>query len=302
MSKTRRVPRWRWVVDTLIVLMVMPTLAASAVDTKPNVLFIAVDDLRPELGCYGNDAIKSPRIDALAKQGTVFLQAYCQQAVCNPSRASIMTGLRPDSLRVWDLRTDFRKTTPNAVTIPQHFGRYGYRTVCIGKIFHNTIPDPQSWTDEKLYVDGYPFDPDAVYVSDEQKDWLERRKKELIATGGDQKRIDRFGMWYLKAAATEAPECPDSSYYDGAQTDAAIEKLSELAVGDAPFFVAVGYYRPHLPFNAPKKYWDLYNRDTIPLAKHDKLTADAPLMSINTMRELRGYYDFADMPGPTRAV
>ncbi len=284
----------------ILVLVLMPIVVCGAATTpaRPNVLFIAVDDLRPELGCYGVDSVKSPNIDALAAGGTVFHRAYCQQAVCNPSRASIMTGLRPDTLKVWDLRTDFRQTTPHAVTVPQYFGRQGYRTVCIGKIFHNTIPDDASWTDRKLYVDGFPFDPDAVYVGDEQLGWLANRKRELISMGKGKQRIDRFGMWYLKASATEAPDCPDNAYYDGAQTDLAIQSLSQLSAGEPPFFFAIGYYRPHLPFNAPKKYWDLYDRDALPLAGHGELTANAPLMSINTMRKLRGYYDFADVPRP----
>ena len=283
-------------------------LAATAIRAespsrpRPNVLFIAVDDLRPELGCYGAAAVQSPNIDALAARGTTFLRAYCQQAVCNPSRASIMTGLRPDTLKVWDLWTDFRKTTPDAVTIPQHFGRHGYRTACIGKIFHNVIPDPRSWTDEKIYVEGFPFDPDAVYVSAGELEWLDGRKRELTAIGQDRQRIDRFGKWYLKAAATEAPDCPDNAYYDGAQTDAALQKITELARQDAPFFFAIGYYRPHLPFNAPQRYWDLYDRDAIPLAPNRDLPQNAPPMAINMLRELRGYRDFADVPRPDQGT
>lgn len=266
---------------------------------RPNVLFIAVDDLRPELGCYGCKSILTPNIDRLAGSGVTFTRAYCQQAVCNPSRASLMTGLRPDSLRVWDLYTDFRETTPEAVTIPQHFMRSGYHAVAIGKIFHNTIPDPPSWSEEKLHIDGYPFDPDAVYLTDENLAWLENRKAELIAEGTHERRIDRYGQWYLKAKATESADCPDNAYYDGAQTDVAIKKLSELEKRDEPFFLAVGYYRPHLPFNAPKKYWDLYERDAIPLAKNPSRPRGAPLMATNTMRELiAGYCDFRDAPRP----
>jgi arylsulfatase A-like enzyme len=210
-----------------------------------------------------------------------------------------MTGLRPDTLRVWDLYTDFRKTTPDAVTIPQHFMRHGYFATAIGKIYHNNIPDPPSWSEEKLHIDGYPFDPDAVYLNDENLAWLENRKAELIAAGTHQQRIDRYGKWYLKATATEAADCPDNAYYDGAQTDVAIEKLAELKKRGQPFFFGVGYYRPHLPFNAPKKYWDLYDRSKIPLAKNPSLPRGAPLMAVNTMRELiSSYYEFHDAPRP----
>ena len=105
--------------------------------SQPNVLFIAIDDLRPELGCYGSTIAKSPNIDRLAATSVTFTRAYCQQAVCNPSRASLMTGLRPDTIKVWDLQTDFRKTTPDAVTLTQQFMEHGYHAVGIGKIFHN---------------------------------------------------------------------------------------------------------------------------------------------------------------------
>ncbi len=271
---------------------------ADEPDSRPNVLFIAVDDLRPELGCYGKDYVKSPHIDRLAKSAVTFTRAYCQEAVCNPSRASLMTGLRPDTLKVWDLKTAFRTTRPDAVTLPQYFKRHGYHTAAIGKIYHNVIPDPQSWSEPKLHIDGYPFDPDAVYRHPRNVRWLAERREQIIRDGGQDRYIDRLGQWYLKAGATENADVPDNAYFDGAQTDVALEKLGELKQKRQPFFLAVGYYRPHLPFNAPKKYWDLYDRDKIPLAENDDLPKDAPTMAINTIRELRGYTDFKDAPRP----
>ena len=265
---------------------------------KPNVLFIAVDDLRPELGCYGVSHVVSPNIDALARSGMTFLQAHCQQAVCNPSRASVMTGLRPETLNVLDLRTDFRTTRPDAVTLAEQFQRHGYHTWAIGKIFHNNIPDPQSWSEPKAYLDGYPFDPDAVYRDPANVAALDVRKARIVAEGRQARFLDQFGQWYIKHEATEAPDVADGAYFDGAQTDAAIAKLGELKARGAPFFAAVGYYRPHLPFNAPKRYWDLYDRASIPLAEHASLGAGAPPMAINTIRELRGYADFKDAPIP----
>lgn len=265
---------------------------------RPNVLFLAVDDLRPELGVYGARHVKSPRIDALGQSGVVFQHAYCQQAVCNPSRASILTGLRPDTLRVWDLQTDFRTQRPQAVTLPQAFQRQGYFATSIGKIFHNTLPDRASWSEPELHVDGFPFDPDAVYRSDEDTVWVERRKQEITAAGQQARYIDRYGQWYLKSSATEAPEVPDNAYYDGAQTDVAIRKLAELKARREPFFFGIGYYRPHLPFNAPKKYWDLYDRAQLPLAANPYLPKNAPFMAANRNRELRGYRDFASAPTP----
>jgi choline-sulfatase len=270
----------------------------SSVPERPNVLFIAVDDLRPELGAYGNPHVRTPNIDRLARDGVTFLRAYVQQAVCNPSRASLMTGLRPDSLRVWDLATDFRDSVPDVVTLPQHFMRHGYTTVAIGKIYHNTIPDSLSWSEPKLHIDGYPFDPDAVYRHPDNVAYQEARKARIIAAGRQDRHIDRYGEWYLKASATESVDLPDSVYYDGAQTDVAVRKLAELRDRGRPFFFAIGYYRPHLPFNAPQQYWDLYDRNAIPLADNPHLPADAPPMAINNMRELRGYTDFTDVPHP----
>lgn len=266
--------------------------------SKPNVLFIFADDLRPELGCYGCDNIISPNIDRLASIGCHFDRSYVQIAVCNPSRASMLTGKRPDELSVWGLDRHFRESNPDAVTIPQHFMAHGYHTAAIGKIYHNDKLDPASWSEPRLVVPGFPYDPDCVYVDNHQLEWLEQRKNELRGTPAEVKRVDEFGYWYLKAGATEMPDVPDDAYYDGAQTTMAIDKLSELSMRDNPFFFGLGYYRPHLPFNVPKKYWDLYDREAIELAEYDMPPLGAPPMAMNTMKELRGYYDFADSPAP----
>jgi iduronate 2-sulfatase len=275
----------------------LSTFAANQAK-RPNVLFIAVDDLRPELGAYGAKHVKSPRIDELARTGTMFTHAYCQQALCNPSRASLMTGLRPDTLRVWDLQTNFRTTMPGAVTIPQAFRASGYYAACIGKIFHNIFPDDVSWSEPEMHVDGFPFDPDAVYRSDDESRWIERRKKDITAQGNEKRHLDKYGQWYLKSSATEAADVADNAYYDGAQTDAAIRKLGELHKRKEPFFLGIGYYRPHLPFNAPKKYWDLYDRASLPLTPSPALPKNAPAMAGNVNRELRGYRDFSNARRP----
>ncbi len=268
---------------------------------RPNILFIAVDDLRPELKCYGVDYVKSPNIDKLADNGIMFTQAYCQSAVCNPSRASLMTGLRPNSTRVLDLYTDFRQTIPDVITLPQHFKNNGYHTLAVGKIYHNTLPDTLSWSEPKLYIDGFPFDPDAVYAGKEGLELVEKKKEQILAEGRDKKYIDSFGEWYIKTLATECVDVPDNFYFDGAQTDLALARLEELSTENKPFFFGIGYYRPHLPFNVPAKYWDLYNRDSIPLAKNDYLPEDAPIMAINNLREIRSYSDFKDQPHPVES-
>ncbi len=259
---------------------------------KPNVLFIAVDDLRTELGCYGNPHIKSPNIDRLAESGVVFNRAYCQQAVCNPSRASLLTGLRPDSIKVWDLITHFRDTVPDVVTLPQYFKINGYYTAGIGKIFHSVygkMEDPISWTIPKMR----PKVETKVWsheILEEHKKFLEQYRTRMEKSGQTPRA--------MRATATSCEDVPDNLRFDGAQTDVTIEKLRELKDHPDPFFLAVGYVKPHLPFVAPKKYWDLYDRNTIPLAKNDFLPEGSPPMAMNTMYELRDYMDFLDTPPP----
>jgi len=284
--------RARWLVVGLALAGCRPT------PQRPNVLFIAVDDLRPALGAYGDSVAITPNIDRLARSGVTFLQAHVQQAVCNPSRASLMTGLRPDSLRVWDLDTDFRTTVPDVITLPQLFRQQGYFATVVGKIYHNIFPDTLSWSEPEMKIAGFPYDPDAVYHHRDNLAIQEARKAAAIAAGQESRHVDPLGFWYLKANATEIVDFPDSVYYDGAQTNYAVRKLVELSRRTEPFFFGVGYYRPHLPFNAPRKYWDLYDRDSIPLARNPTVPRGAPEMAIDNMRELRGYADFADVAHP----
>lgn len=269
---------------------------ATTGNAAPNILFIPVDDLRPELGCYGNPYIKTPNIDRLAEEGVVFTRTYCQQAVCNPSRASLLTGLRPDSIQVWDLATKFRDILPDVVTLPQYFKQNGYTTIGLGKTFHNDIPDSISWT-ERPHLKGFPFDPDAVYASKLNLDIQEAKKQKLIAEG--KNRLDPLGHWYLKANSVESADVDDDAYYDGAQTTYAIHRLQELAIEKKPFFMSVGYYKPHLPFNAPKKYWDLYQRDSIPLADNQYPPKGSPYYTVHGDQELRYYDDNHNLPKPS---
>ena len=260
----------------------------------PNILFIPVDDLRPELGAYGNKFIKTPNIDRLAEQGVIFTRAYCQQAVCNSSRASLLTGLRPDSIQVWDLHTNFRENLPDVITLPQFFKQNGYTTIGLGKAFHNNDPDTVSWSVIPEHIDGFPFDPDAVYVNEENLEIQKKKIEKLKAAG--KSRIDQLGHWYVKANATENADVDDDAYYDGAQTTRAIEIMKELKTANKPFFLSVGYYRPHLPFNAPKKYWDMYDRDQIPLAENQFIPEGSPAHLVHGAAELRGYSDCHDLP------
>ncbi len=256
---------------------------------KPNILFISVDDLRPDLGCYGNPVIKTPNIDRLAGQGTVFTRAYCQQALCNPSRASLMTGLRPDTLKVWDQATHFRKFNPDVVTLPQHFKNHGYESYGIGKIYHPGLYDPISWSSPQ---------PEIRIKSFYRSPVTQRRQLNREIEARKQGKSEEWIRSVLLGPATEEYAGQDRDYLDGVVTDMAIRKLKDLKK-KTPFFLAVGFYRPHLPFVAPKKYWKLYDREKIPLATNDFLPEGAPLFAINDMSELACYEGLAGIPRPT---
>lgn len=232
---------------------------------QPNILFIAVDDLRPQLGCYGDKIVQSPNIDKLAGSGVLFNRAYCQQAVCSPSRTSLMTGRRPNTSKVWDLKTHFRNTIPDVVTLPQYFKNNGYHTQSIGKIYHDpaSAQDALSWSVPEISA-------------------VTKREGKYVLPANLQKRSS-------KAAATEQADVPDSAYIDGQVADQALEVLRKIK--DKPFFLAVGFRRPHLPFSAPKKYWDLYERENIALPIQRTPAPNVPAYAVHKSEELRGYTD-----------
>lgn len=287
------------VLATIVLLSLSHSALAS---DPPNVLFVVIDDLRPELGCYGNTNIKTPNIDRLAKSATVFTRAYCQAAACAPSRAAVMTGLRPDTSRVWDLRGKFRVNMPDVVTIPQHFHAHGYHTVSMGKIFHNHMPDRVSFVEPDLRPDRYMTpemidrDPESFYHDDELKKELAEVRQQRLA-----RNPNAYAGGWAYGKSTESFDGPDNQFYDGAQTDLAIETLKRLKTKEQPFFLAVGYYRPHLPFVAPKKYWDLYDRDKLEMAPNPFLPKDSPVMAMNSMYELKACYDMAHIKHPAEA-
>lgn len=247
---------------------IAPAFGAGAPAARPNVLFIAVDDLRVQLGCYGDPIARTPKLDRLAQRGTVFTRAYCQQAVCNASRQSLLSGRRPDSIRVWDLKTVFRDTAPDVVALPEHFKLNGYVTQSFGKIYHDGLPDPRSWS--------VPASFEAM------------PKREDYRT--PENRSPRQGQ---KAAATEFVDAPDDAYPDGKVAAGAVAALEAFAREGArrPFFLAVGIRKPHLPFTAPKKYWDLYAGAEIPDVAASAPPAGAPEVALHEAVELRGYSD-----------
>ncbi len=249
--------------------------AGAATADRPNILFIAADDLRADLGCYGSNEARTPQLDALARRGVVFERAYSQQAVCNPSRASVLTGRRPDTLKVWDLRTHFRETLPEVVTLPQHFKQHGYTAVGIGKLFHNEsgakprfpFADPPSWSEPPIYA-----------VGPHWRDWV---------VPGDPSGPKE------KGGPIQCLDVLDDAYLDGRIAAAAVARLGELKAAGQPFFLGVGFWKPHLPFNAPKRYWDLYDRARLSQPEPRETPQGAPAIAGHPWNELRNY---AGMP------
>jgi iduronate 2-sulfatase len=270
---------------------------------RPNILFVSIDDLRPDIGVYDNPNIQTPNLDAFAKTGMTFRNTYCQAAVSAPSRASLMTGLRPDSTRVWHLGDKFREINPDIVTMPQHFHKKGYHTVNIGKIFHNYMPDSISWDEPDLRpsqfvrADWLKRDGETFYVNEETQ-----RKQKIARDLKVATNPNYYADGWNTGPAWEMEDVHDSLYYDGAQTELALRTLSRLAKKDQPFYMALGFFRPHLPFAAPKKYWDLYNRDSIALAKSPQIPEGSHIMSLNSMYELRGYDGFINLKHPTENI
>ena len=229
------------------------------------------DDFRPELATYGSPAI-TPNLNRLAKRSVQFDRAYCQQAVCNPSRSSLLTGRRPDTLRIWNNGTHFRELNPDVMTLPLWFKQNGYTTRCVGKIFHNWHTkekgDARSWSaPEFLYYETHgeddarvsgPLPPNTASPAPRQ---------------------------YTSVPLYECRDVPDEAYYDGRVAAEAVRVLAE--VKDKPFFLAVGFWKPHAPFNAPKKYWDLYDRAKLPTLNPARPTG-APDIAFHDGRELRG--------------
>ena len=254
---------------------VLPRRAdAAGAEKRPNVLFIAVDDLRPELRCYGHGQILSPNIDRLAAGGVLFERAYCQEAICAASRCSLLAGVRPDTTKIYGLRTPLRKGMPDVLSLPQHFKNNGYTTASLGKIYHHRDDDLVGWSKR-------PFREKGQWKG---RGYLEAASLKAVASQKDAtKRKKGVGP------AFEGPDVADSAYPDGVNTELAIKQLRRFAAGGGPFFLAMGYYKPHLPFNAPKRYWDMYDRSEIKLPTNTKAPEGSPAMALTNWGELRQY-------------
>jgi iduronate 2-sulfatase len=253
---------------------------------RPNILFIAVDDLRPELGCYGSDIAISPNLDKLASEGLLFNNAYCQQAICGPSRASVLTGIRPETSGVFHNYIKFREANPNVVTLPQVFKQNGYEVVYTGKIFHHgDLDDELSWNREPS-VDSMTskgIKEPGGFALQENIEATERQRKLMLEKYGD---VAKFGL--ASGPAYEGADVPDNSYIDGYNTELAIATMKEIvAKGDKPFFLGLGFNKPHLNWTSPKKYWDLYDRDQITITSQDTIPYHGAQMGLHPSFELR---------------
>ena len=270
-----------------LALLLSPA-SAQQPGKRPNVLFFAVDDLRTDIGCYGHKEAKTPHIDALASRGMIFRRAYCQQAVCSPSRTSLLTGLRPDSTKVYDLVTHFRNTIPEAISLPQHFRENGYYSVGLGKIFHPGFDDPKAWSEphKNGSGDGYVLPENKLRMAAGSA----KAKVEAKGEGKKKKGKNAAPRRPARGEPFEIADVPDNQYHDGSLADMAVAKLAELKRKEQPFFLAVGFLKPHLPFNAPKKYWDLYDPAVLKLAENHFRPKDAPDYAVTDFGELRNYF------------
>ena len=244
---------------------------ASEPVRRPNVLLICVDDLKPVLGCYGDKIAQTPNIDQLAGQGVLYESAYCNQAVCSPSRNALMTSLRPQTLGIYDLATNFRRSRPGAVTVAQHFQQHGYSTQALGKVFHvghGNAEDEVSWT--------VPH-------------WRPKAAQYQLSESQANRRTSNNGP---RGTATESADVADDAYGDGQIAVEAAARITAAAENkDQPFFIACGFLKPHLPFVAPKKYWDLYDPKTVPMPQVTDVPENAPSYAPQFGGELRQYCD-----------
>lgn len=253
-----------------VLILLSPCSVASAVDAPPNVLFIMIDDLRPELGCYGSDVAITPNLDALASEGMLFERAYCNFAVCGASRASMLSGLYPlPRKRFTSYKTYLEKDAPGVATLPQVFKDAGYTTISNGKVFHHpNDTEGRSWSEPA---------------------WKPKGGKErgihaqLPETNA---KLSERGRGYI----VESADVPDNAYGDGKTADKVISDLRRLKKDGKPFFLTCGFVKPHLPFYAPSKYWDFYDADKIPLADNRYFPRGAPEKELRGSTEYASYY------------
>jgi iduronate 2-sulfatase len=254
----------------LFICLILNCALGAQAATKPNVLLLCVDDLKPALGCYGDKLAITPNIDRLAARGMRFDLAYCNQSVCAPSRNNLMLGSRSTSLGIYGLGLHFRDVLPDAVTLTQHFMQHGWRAEAVGKILHTghgNHDDPHSWSVPTV------VEKVVEYLDPKNSAGGRLTREEAFFTNqklGEIRSLPRGAAW-------ENTDVPDNAYADGRIADAGIARLRAAKKRvDTPFFLALGFVKPHLPFTAPKKYWDLHDPAKFTLAPDQTDPEGAP--------------------------
>jgi iduronate 2-sulfatase len=259
----------------LLVFVILGSIVHAA--DKPNILFIAVDDLRPQMGAYGKTFMKTPNLDRLAASGVLFERAYCMVPTCGASRAALMTSIRPAHNRFVGFDAYAQKDAPRAITLNTHFKSHGYTTISLGKIFHNRDDNAQGWSEEPWLSDKNLYQDS---VAAKAASVPEQQKKSAHILG--------------KGRAFERSNAPEENFVDHDLATKAIsylDKFSQSPSEQSPFFLAVGFIKPHLPFSAPQKYWDMYDANAIDLPDNDYPPKDAPPGAVHNSAELRTYVD-----------
>ena len=269
----------------LLVSLGLSTYAAGALaaEGKPNVLLVIFDDLRTELPAYGKSRVRSPNIDRFAEGGVVFENAYANVPVCGASRASLMTGIRPAEKRFVGYQARIDEDASEAITLFGHLKEQGYHTESIGKVVHFADDSAAGWSVK-------PWHP-RLHNKD-KKDYTGHRDYQSAQNVKSFKKN-------RKGPAFEAVEVPDNAYYDGKITERAIAALNRLGKSEKPFFLALGFLKPHLPFNAPSRYWNLYEKEDLQRAEYPQMPENAPKRASHNWGELRKY---ADMPKAPQAM
>jgi len=274
------------IVGLVLTAVVVAASGVCRAADKPNVLLILVDDLKPTLGCYGESAARTPNIDKLAARGMRFDMAYCNQAVCAPSRFTLMLGSHSTSTGLYGLGSKLREHVPDAVTLPQHFAKHGYRTESLGKVFHighGNEGDPESFSVPHFHAKV------IEYVDPASTEGGQLTREEAYFTN---QQLGRIGS-LPRGAVSERPDVPDTAYADGRVAEETIKRLraakERREKEGTPFFIASGYARPHLPFSVPKKYWDLYDRAKLPKPAVEVPPVGIPPVAWKTNAELENY-------------
>ncbi len=270
--------RSTWTLGLVVAVSVLTSVGKAAWSAeRPNVLWIMADDLRPQLGCYGDPHVLTPHIDRFATHALRFDRAYVQCAICSPSRNSMLSGLRPNTTGLRGFGVRVREAVPDVITLPQHFKQQGYETRAFGKIFHiyaesmlGSEDDPESWS--------APLQLPSVPVWGPAQNALRDR---LIAEARDAGRLFNHPHDWPRAGTWDDSDLPDDEMQDGCTTALVEEYLGTRDPVDPPIFLAVGFLRPHLPFNAPRRYWDLYDPGSLSLPAFRELPAGAPAWSVN---------------------